>query len=70
MVHGGGLGCPNIFMVGDWAWLSHRSETQAVAKSSWLFNLANQGVRMAVIETGAGTSIPSVRHSLNRCFEA
>jgi len=71
--HCGGLARPNVMMFGDWGWLGQRSQGQAGRETNWLSALADQGVRMAVVEMGAGTSIPSVRsfsHSLVRRFGA
>lgn len=53
-----GLARPNILMFGDWGWIESRQQTQYAALHEWLRN-----VRCPVIvEIGAGTSIPSVRH--------
>lgn len=54
----GGLARPNILMFGDWNWIERRSEMQAVRLESWLAQVR----RPLVIELGAGTAIPSVRH--------
>ncbi|MBZ8142372.1 NAD-dependent deacetylase [Rubrivivax gelatinosus] len=49
---------PNILMFGDGAWLPGRSAAQLDALAGWL-----QGVRRpVVVEIGAGTAVPSVRH--------
>lgn len=54
----GGLARPNILMFGDWGWIERRSEPQAARLEAWL----GQVRRPLVIELGAGTAIPSVRH--------
>lgn len=54
----GGLARPNILMFGDGGGLEARSARQAQALQSWL----DQVTRPVVIEIGAGTAIPSVRH--------
>ncbi|WP_374586358.1 NAD-dependent deacetylase [Pseudoduganella sp.] len=54
----GGLARPNILMFGDWNWIERRSELQAARLEAWL----EQVRRPLVIELGAGTAIPSVRH--------
>ncbi|KQV54474.1 MULTISPECIES: Sir2 family NAD-dependent protein deacetylase [unclassified Duganella] len=54
----GGLARPNILMFGDWGWIERRSEMQAARLEAWLEKVR----RPLVIELGAGTAIPSVRH--------
>jgi len=54
----GGLARPNILMFGDWGWIEGRSELQAARLEEWLDKVR----RPLVIELGAGTAIPSVRH--------
>ena len=54
----GSLARPNILMFGDWDWIERRSEQQAARLERWL----QQVQRPLVIELGAGTAIPSVRH--------
>jgi NAD-dependent SIR2 family protein deacetylase len=54
----GGLARPNILMFGDWGWVEKRTAHQAVKQETWLANVS----RPVVIELGAGTAIPSVRH--------
>lgn len=56
--HCGALARPNILMFGDGSWLEQRSARQEAAQSAWL----RQVRRPVVIEIGAGTVIPSVRH--------
>jgi NAD-dependent SIR2 family protein deacetylase len=53
----GGLARPNILMFNDSGWLGHVTDMQAARYATW-----RAGVRrLAVIELGAGTAIPSVR---------
>lgn len=53
----GALARPNILMFNDGAWLAGRSEEQYEGFARW-----RAGVRrLAVVELGAGTDIPSVR---------
>jgi len=56
--HCGGLARPNILMFGDWGWIEKRSARQAARLERWLDKVE----RPLVIELGAGTAIPSVRH--------
>lgn len=61
----GGLARPNILMFGDWGWIERRSEMQAARLEAWL----DQVRRPLVIELGAGTAIPSVRHFGHRVLQ-
>ena len=45
-------------MFGDWEWLEHRQDRQAARFAGWLGEVN----RPVVVEVGAGTSIPAVRH--------
>jgi NAD-dependent SIR2 family protein deacetylase len=56
--HCGGLARPNILMFGDGDWLERRAEEQQARMQTWLARTR----RPVVIELGAGTAIPSVRH--------
>lgn len=56
--HCGTLARPNILMFGDDGWLEERSARQARQLESWL-SRSNHPV---VIELGAGSRIPTVRH--------
>ncbi len=53
---------PNILMFGDWSWNSRRSDQQRVRQSAWLQKVDDALASVAIIELGAGTAIPSVRH--------
>ncbi|WP_020652210.1 SIR2 family NAD-dependent protein deacylase [Massilia niastensis] len=56
--HCGALARPNILMFYDGAWIERRTEQQFARLAAW-----RRGIRqLAVIELGAGTDIPSVRH--------
>ena len=57
----GSIARPNILMFGDGGWVSHRSDQQENAQRAWLESLRASGAKLAVIEIGAGTAIPSVR---------
>jgi NAD-dependent SIR2 family protein deacetylase len=56
----GGLARPNILMFGDGGWDERRSFEQEQRLGRWLKSIA--GRRVVVIECGAGTAIPTVRH--------
>ena len=54
----GEIARPNILMFNDYGWIDHRYLEQLARFQKW----RSQVERLAVIEIGAGTSIPSVRH--------
>ena len=56
----GALLRPNILMFGDGAWDAARTEEQEARLDAWLE--AVEPGTLAVVECGAGTAIPSVRH--------
>jgi len=62
--HCGGVSRPNILMFGDWSWLSERTEAQESRFESFLEE--HGGKRIAVIEMGAGTAIPTIRATSER----
>jgi NAD-dependent SIR2 family protein deacetylase len=55
----GALARPNILMFGDLDWDTSHAEAQQARFRNWLAGLA--GRRVAVVECGAGTAVPSVR---------
>jgi NAD-dependent SIR2 family protein deacetylase len=56
----GGLARPNILLFGDGGWDESRSFAQEQRLGRWLREV--QGKRVVVVECGAGTAIPTVRH--------
>lgn len=52
---------PNILMFGDWTWNGDRSHQQGMRLGQWLNSIAKTGMRLAVVEMGAGTAVPTVR---------
>lgn len=62
----GGLARPNILMFGDWNWLNGRREAQRKREDHWLEQVAQGLCNVAIVEMGAGTAIPSVRHFSHR----
>lgn len=54
----GGLARPNIMMFGDWDFNGFRYQQSESRLHAWLARLS----RPVVIEIGAGTAIPSIRH--------
>ncbi|MFZ6692118.1 SIR2 family NAD-dependent protein deacylase [Undibacterium sp. SXout20W] len=57
-----GMARPNILMFDDWDWLDHYQQAQAARQTHWLDTVS----RPLVIEIGAGTAIPTVRHFSQR----
>jgi NAD-dependent SIR2 family protein deacetylase len=53
------LARPNILMFGDWSWDESRTVRQQERLQAWLESVGAD--RLAVIECGAGTAIPTVR---------
>ncbi len=64
--HCSALARPNILMFGDWSWLSHRADAQRERFAQWLNGLAKSSAKLAVVELGAGSAIPTVRHTSER----
>lgn len=56
------LARPNVMMFNDWDWLPTRTDEQAQRQEAWLQSTG----RPVVVELGAGTAIPSVRHFSQR----
>jgi NAD-dependent SIR2 family protein deacetylase len=50
---------PNILMFGDWNYLSDRNDEQRRRLDAWLEE--RRGSRVAVVEFGAGSAVPTVR---------
>jgi hypothetical protein len=55
-----GLARPNILLFGDSGWDESRSYQQEQRLGVWLREV--RGARVVVVECGAGTAIPTVRH--------
>jgi len=62
--HCGQLARPNILMFSDGGWVPNRSEEQEQRYHKWLGQIA--GKRLAIIEFGAGTGVPTVRWECER----
>lgn len=59
--HCGGTARPNILMFGDFSWLSSRTHGQEIRFDMFLEQHHNNP--LVVIEMGAGTAIPTIRHT-------
>ncbi|WP_084651492.1 SIR2 family NAD-dependent protein deacylase [Ottowia thiooxydans] len=64
--HCGGLARPNVLMFNDWHWNDSRQAAQSRQLEHWLLGAR----RPVVVEIGAGTAIPSVRHFSHRVIQA
>jgi len=60
----GAVSRPNILMFGDHAWLDHRAAAQRARFDAFLEEV--DGVRLLVVELGAGTAIPTIRMTSER----
>lgn len=59
---------PNVLMFNDWDWEERRSAEQAECLQEWLAGVNLE--RLVVVECGAGTAIPTVRHFCERLADA
>lgn len=55
---------PNVLMFNDWHWLPHRTSEQEHRFEDWLGD--TRGARLAIIEIGAGSAVPTVRMTSER----
>jgi len=62
--HCGTTARPNILMFGDFSWIEARTAAQEQRFSSFLGRYANSG--LLVLELGAGTAVPTIRHLSTR----
>lgn len=58
----GALARPNVLMFGDWGWESARSDEQAARREAFDALVTQDAAGIVVLECGAGTAIPTVRH--------
>ena len=62
----GKIARPNILMFNDWQWVEHRTEAQERRMSVWLSEIYKKGLRLVVLEIGAGTAVPTVRRTCEK----
>ena len=61
----GSIARPNILMFGDWSYWNEKRFNQQIARyRKWLKK--NKTARIAIIEIGAGTTIPTIRYESER----
>ena len=63
-IHCGETARPNILMFGDWSWISDRTARQERDFDEFVTD--HRGGTLVVIEMGAGTAIPTIRHTSER----
>ena len=69
----GALARPNVLMFGDGTWDGAITAAQIGRFESWLRVLRRSGLKLAIVECGAGTAVPTVRvtdEDLARRFDA
>jgi len=59
-IHCASTARPNILMFGDWSWISDRTERQERRFDEFVAGCRERTI--VVIELGAGTAIPTIRH--------
>lgn len=62
----GGLARPNVLMFGDWDWIGDHTAAQEERLERWLHRVKGEGGKLAVVEMGAGTGVPTVRRTSER----
>jgi NAD-dependent SIR2 family protein deacetylase len=59
--HCSAMARPNVLMFGDWSWISTRTDSQSGRRSAWLKGISHAGLRLAILEIGAGEAVATVR---------
>ncbi|MGE5310486.1 MAG: SIR2 family NAD-dependent protein deacylase [Nitrospirota bacterium] len=59
--HCSGMARPNVLMFGDWSWISTRADSQSGRRAAWLKGISEAGLRLAIVELGAGEAVATVR---------
>lgn len=59
----GRIARPNILMFGDFGWNYSRTNEQRDRLVRWMDRVESEGAKLAIIEMGAGTAIPTVRNT-------
>jgi len=57
----GDIARPNILMFGDWGWNGDRTTKQEHKFNTWMKSIRADNKKLAIIEIGAGTAIPTIR---------
>ena len=59
----GAVSRPNILMFNDFGWDYARTNGQRERLVSWMDQIEEEGGKLAIVELGAGTSVPTVRNT-------
>jgi len=59
----GAMARPNILMFGDYGWEYARTDGQRERLVKWMDHIEEEGGKIAIIEIGAGTAVPTVRNT-------
>ncbi len=59
----GAMARPNILMFGDYSWEYERTDNQRERLGLWINRLEKEGAKLAIVEMGAGTAVPTVRNT-------
>jgi len=59
----GAIARPNILMFGDFTWEYKRTNAQRDQLKKWMDRLEDEGAKLAIVELGAGTAVPTVRNT-------
>jgi len=59
----GAMARPNILMFGDYGWEYARTDGQRERLVKWMNRLEEEGAKLAIVEMGAGTAVPTVRNT-------
>ena len=59
----GEIARPNILMFGDYGWEYARTDGQRDRLVKWMDKLEAEGAKLAIVEIGAGTAVPTVRNT-------
>jgi NAD-dependent SIR2 family protein deacetylase len=62
----GGVARPNVLMFSDALWLDGRTAERYSTYDDWVRKLAAQRARLAIVEVGAGSAVPTVRAESQR----
>jgi NAD-dependent SIR2 family protein deacetylase len=59
----GAMARPNILMFGDFGWEYARTNKQRERLNRWIEKLRAENAKLAIVEMGAGTAVPTVRNT-------
>src|SRR5690606_9076248 len=53
---------PNVLMFNDWNWIGDVTAAQMARYGAWIEELRSLRARVAIVEVGAGTRLPTIRY--------